>query len=42
PDFEEASRALFAGDRDRLAALIAPWPTDIQGQILELLDGEAA
>ena len=42
PDFEEASRALFAGDRARLAALIAPWPTDIQGQILELLDGEAA
>ena len=42
PDFEEASRALFAGDRDRLTALIAPWPTDIRAQILELLDGEAA
>ncbi|PZN94056.1 MAG: DUF2239 domain-containing protein [Alphaproteobacteria bacterium] len=42
PDFEEASRALFAGDRDRLAALIAPWPTDIRAQILELFDGEAA
>jgi hypothetical protein len=42
PDFEEASRALFAGDPDRLAALIAPWPADIQGQILELLTGEAA
>lgn len=42
PDFEEASRALFAADRDRLAALIAPWPTDIQAQILDLFDGEAA
>ena len=27
PTFEEASRALFAGDRRRLAALIAPGPT---------------
>ncbi|WAC60570.1 DUF2239 family protein [Brevundimonas sp. SL130] len=42
PDFEEASRALFAADRDRLAALIAPWPTDIQGQILDLFDGAAS
>ncbi|WP_312406286.1 DUF2239 family protein [Brevundimonas sp.] len=42
PDFEEASRALFAADRERLAALIAPWPTDIRAQILELFDGEAA
>jgi hypothetical protein len=42
PDFEEASRALFAGDRDRLAILIAPWPTDIRAQILELFDGEPA
>ena len=42
PDFEEASRALFAGDRDRLVALIAPWPTDIRAQILELFDGAAA
>ena len=35
-----ASRALFAADRDRLAALITPWPSDIQAQILELFDGE--
>lgn len=42
PDFEEASRALFAGDRDRLAALIAPWSPDIQAQILELFDGAAS
>ncbi|MFN7127949.1 MAG: DUF2239 family protein [Brevundimonas sp.] len=42
PDFEEASRALFAGDRARLTALITPWPTDIHAQILELFDGEPA
>ena len=41
PDFEEASRALFAADRARLIALIAPWPTDVRAQILELLDGDA-
>ncbi|MFL0168855.1 DUF2239 family protein, partial [Candidatus Clostridium helianthi] len=35
----EASRALFAADRARLIALIAPWPTDVRAQILELLDG---
>jgi uncharacterized protein len=40
PDFEESSRVLFAADRDRLAALITPWPTDIRAQILELFDGE--
>ncbi|WP_312599282.1 DUF2239 family protein [Brevundimonas sp.] len=40
-NFEEASRALFAGDRERLAALIAPWPADVRAQILDLFDGEA-
>lgn len=41
--FEEASRALFAGDRGRLAALMAPWPADIAATVLELLgaDGQA-
>lgn len=39
--FEEASRALFAGDRGRLQALILGWPADIQAQILELIDGAA-
>ena len=41
PHFEEASRALFAGDRARLAALIAPWPADVQVQILEFIEGDA-
>jgi hypothetical protein len=36
PDFEEASRALFADDRRRLAALIAGWPDDIRDHIVKL------
>ena len=28
PDFEEATRALFAGDHDRFTALTEDWPTD--------------
>ncbi|RZL66233.1 MAG: DUF2239 family protein [Variovorax sp.] len=30
PGFEEASRALFAGERERFDALIAPWPQDVR------------
>jgi hypothetical protein len=29
PGFEEATRALFAGRRDRFEALVASWPADI-------------
>jgi hypothetical protein len=36
PHFEEASRALFAGDRRRLAALIASWPGDVRDHIVRL------
>jgi uncharacterized protein len=36
PNFEDASRALFADDRRRLAALIAPWPADIRDHIVKL------
>jgi len=41
--FEEASRALFAGDRARLSGLMAPWPADIVATVETLLgaDGEA-
>ena len=28
--FEEAARALFAGDADRLAAHTAAWPPDVR------------
>lgn len=36
PGFEEASRALFAGDRARFTALTATWPPDIRDHILRL------
>jgi uncharacterized protein len=29
PGFEEATRALFAGDQERFAQLVEPWPTDV-------------
>jgi hypothetical protein len=29
PGFEEASRALFAGDRERFAEMVARWPLDV-------------
>jgi uncharacterized protein len=35
-DFEEASRALFAGDRRRFTDLIAPWPADIRDHVVKL------
>jgi hypothetical protein len=36
PDFEEASRALYAGDSDRLADLTRDWPADIRAYLLRL------
>ena len=30
PGFEEASRALFAGDQARFDALVEPWPVDVR------------
>jgi len=36
PGFQEAIRALFAGDRERLDTLIAPWPRDIRVHVSEL------
>jgi hypothetical protein len=41
PDFEEASRALFAGDTARLRELIRRWPKDIRKYVQRLAD-EAA
>jgi uncharacterized protein len=38
PGFEEAGRALFAGERERLALLAAPWPQDVRDYILYLAD----
>jgi hypothetical protein len=39
PGFEDASRALFAGDRDRLTILLSRWPADIGDQVFRFLDG---
>jgi hypothetical protein len=36
PGFEEASRALFAGDRQRFTELIANWPVDIRDHIVTI------
>lgn len=36
PDFEEASRALFAADRRKFGELIAGWPVDIRDHIVRL------
>ncbi|MBE2263539.1 MAG: DUF2239 family protein [Burkholderiaceae bacterium] len=37
--FEEASRALFAGDQARFAAQISAWPVDVQTHLNKLLTG---
>ena len=36
--FEEASRALFAGDHERLVAQMAAWPDDVRAYVLELAE----
>ncbi len=36
PGFEEAIRALYAGDRERLAEQMAPWPRDLREHALAL------
>jgi hypothetical protein len=33
PGFEEATRALFAGDRNGFSCLIEPWPVDIRDHV---------
>lgn len=42
PHFEEASRALFAGDAGTFAARIAGWPADIRDQVVRLAFPDAA
>lgn len=42
PGFEEASRALFAADRDRFAAHAAAWPADVRAHVEALAWGGAA
>jgi hypothetical protein len=38
PGFEEASRALFAGQQERLAQQMAEWPPDLRGYVLQLAE----
>jgi hypothetical protein len=38
PDFEEASRALFAKDHARFESLIGTWPADIRAHLLRLVE----
>ncbi len=38
PGYEEATRALWAGDRERFDDLIRPWPEDIRVYAQRLLD----
>jgi hypothetical protein len=42
PNFEEASRALFADDRRRFLSLIAGWPADIRDHIVKLAHSDRA
>jgi hypothetical protein len=37
PGFEEASRALFAGDHERLQSLTRRWPIDLRRHLARLL-----
>lgn len=39
PGFEEASRALFAGDKPKFENLVAPWPEDLRLQLAKLAAG---
>lgn len=42
PGFEEATRALFAGDGERLEAQMSAWPADVRSYALELARVPAA
>jgi uncharacterized protein len=42
PDFEEAARALFAGERRRMVDLIAKWPADIRDHVVRLAFADGA
>ncbi len=38
PGYEEAARALYAGDRDRFLALSEPWPADLRDHARRLAE----
>ena len=37
PGYEEVTRAFFAGDFERLTALVAAWPVDVRGYLQSLM-----
>jgi len=41
PGFEEATRALFAGDAPRLESLMSAWPADVRAYALQLATADA-
>lgn len=41
PGFEEAARALFAGDVSKCEACMADWPADVRKHVLWLASGES-
>jgi hypothetical protein len=41
PGYEEATRALFAGDRDKLERETASWPADVRAHALQLAQSDA-
>jgi uncharacterized protein len=38
PGFEEATRAFFAGDRERFEAIVEPWPADVRDHAKSLAE----
>ncbi|WCM20086.1 DUF2239 family protein [Paraburkholderia bryophila] len=42
PDYEEATRALYANDRPRFAAIVAAWPDDVGAHVLRLAESAFA
>jgi hypothetical protein len=41
PGFEEASRALFARNQERLEDLVREWPRDVRSHLLALVRAAA-
>lgn len=42
PDYEEATRALYAGDKTGFEQRIAPWPVDVRDHALRMAEGAFA
>ena len=42
PNYEEATRALFASDNSRFEELIAEWPEDVRAHLLRVLEDSLA